>query len=228
MKNKAFTLAEVLVTLTVIGVVSAMTIPTLMNKNKEVQTVAAVKSAYTILGNAIKRSEIDNGEAATWDFGSQSQSLESAITTGGYLQPYLKTIKVCNKKINTNEKCLPEKRKSLNGTLVVDPSNNYGLILNNGMSMGFWGGGESMAIVVDINAEKGPNQWGFDTFEFVMNKNKTILYPNGANIDISTRNIKNHCRYKTDTDEQNGDACTAWVIYKGNMDYLKKQVSWDE
>lgn len=40
MKTKAFTLAEVLITLGIIGIVSAMTLPTLIqNKtNKELQT----------------------------------------------------------------------------------------------------------------------------------------------------------------------------------------------
>ena len=42
----AFTLAEVLITLGIIGVVAAMTIPTLMQKYYEKQTVAKLKETY--------------------------------------------------------------------------------------------------------------------------------------------------------------------------------------
>ncbi|MBP7212243.1 prepilin-type N-terminal cleavage/methylation domain-containing protein, partial [bacterium] len=43
----AFTLAEVLITLGIIGIVAALTIPTLMNKSQKQQTVTALKKSYS-------------------------------------------------------------------------------------------------------------------------------------------------------------------------------------
>ena len=54
MKNKkAFTLAEVLITLTIIGVIAAITIPNLMQKYTKHQYVVGLKKAYSELSNAI-------------------------------------------------------------------------------------------------------------------------------------------------------------------------------
>ena len=57
----AFTLAEVLITLGIIGVVAAMTIPTLMQKYYEKQTVAKLKETYSILSQALKSASQEEG-----------------------------------------------------------------------------------------------------------------------------------------------------------------------
>ena len=54
MKNKGFTLSEVLITLGIIGVIAAMTLPTLIGKYKEKVLVAQVKKSYSQLKNALK------------------------------------------------------------------------------------------------------------------------------------------------------------------------------
>ena len=93
MKNSAFTLAEVLITLAVIGIVAAMTIPTLINKYQEKVTVTKVKKMYSTLNQAVKLAEVDNGPVATWNL--------PGYTNGGsqmfysYLQPYLRVTKEC-------------------------------------------------------------------------------------------------------------------------------------
>lgn len=48
-RKAAFTLAEVLVTLGIIGVVAAMTMPNLIAKHQEKETVTRLKKAYTIM-----------------------------------------------------------------------------------------------------------------------------------------------------------------------------------
>ena len=53
----AFTLVEVLITLGIIGIVAAMTIPTLMQKYYERQTVAKLLETSSIIAQAIKLSE---------------------------------------------------------------------------------------------------------------------------------------------------------------------------
>ena len=66
MIRKAFTLAEVLITLTIIGIIAAITIPNLMQSWKKHQVEVGVKEAYALLSNAIKMSETENGLATEW------------------------------------------------------------------------------------------------------------------------------------------------------------------
>ena len=65
--NKAFTLAEVLITLGIIGVVAAMTIPTLVQSYKKKVVESRLVKFYSTMQQAIKLSEIENGPISTWD-----------------------------------------------------------------------------------------------------------------------------------------------------------------
>ena len=66
MKKTAFTLAEVLITLGIIGIVAAMTIPTLIQKNFEKQTVAKLRETQSILSQAMRMAEDEYGDACGW------------------------------------------------------------------------------------------------------------------------------------------------------------------
>jgi len=59
--EKGFTLAEVLITLGIIGVVAALTIPTLMANYQKVQYVTGLKKAYAEVTEALKLMANDNG-----------------------------------------------------------------------------------------------------------------------------------------------------------------------
>ena len=65
--KKAFTLAEVLITLGVIGVVAAMTMPTLIQNYRKNEAVTKLKKIYSLVNQAIKLSEVEYGEQANWD-----------------------------------------------------------------------------------------------------------------------------------------------------------------
>ena len=90
MKNKqAFTLAEMLITLGIIGVVAAMTIPALMAHFQQEQTVTRLKKALSVINQAYRLSYDDVGEP------------ESAFKLGAeeyfktYWAPYIKTMLYC-------------------------------------------------------------------------------------------------------------------------------------
>ena len=67
-KHVAFTLAEVLITLGIIGVVAAMTLPALLVKTKTSEYSARLKKFYSTMNQAIKMSELDNGPCEYWDY----------------------------------------------------------------------------------------------------------------------------------------------------------------
>ena len=111
--KKAFTLAEVLVTLSIIGVVSAMTIPTLVRNNQEHQTIAKLKATYSILSQAMKVAEMKNGPMDEWT--TERWTEKGASDIAEKLLPYFKVLKDCGtfdeKKECVNSEYLQKKWK---------------------------------------------------------------------------------------------------------------------
>lgn len=101
-KKNAFTLAEVLITLGIIGVVAAMTIPSLIADYRKDVTETRLKKFYSIMNQAILQSVNDNGEPNTWSYFiadaydddgniiNQSDNTDASFQK--YLAPYLKII----------------------------------------------------------------------------------------------------------------------------------------
>ena len=168
----AFTLAEVLITLTIIGVVAAMTMPTLIGKYRKTVTVNRLKKAYAEVSQAIKLSEAENGMLDSWSFPYDNSEDNTKYFLDNYFLKYFKVQKVCSK--DEFSKC--------NFSGVIDPrvgeistnftpfyyiltASGYGLILQPG------GLGSSdlysphMHIVIDIDGpNKGQNRLGYDLF----------------------------------------------------------------
>ena len=71
MCSKGFTLAETLITLGIIGVVAAITLPTLIGKYQKIIFVTRMKQTYTIVANAFITSKSNNGDPTEWYFGSE-------------------------------------------------------------------------------------------------------------------------------------------------------------
>ena len=63
----AFTLVEVLITLGIIGVVAAMTMPTLIQNYRKNLVVTRLQKFYSTMNQAIKQSEVDNGDKLYWE-----------------------------------------------------------------------------------------------------------------------------------------------------------------
>lgn len=223
-----FTLAEVLITLVIIGVIAAMTIPSLMNKTNEQETVVAVKKAYSVLGQAYQKMVAENGEINPSTLG------DSPVETfGDMIVKHLNVQKVCG--TSTDGDCFSTENggacKYFEGIVWVNMNSFaplYKIRLNDGMSVAIYvgnvyeshGNSEPLNNVygyfcVDVNGDKGPNTLGKDTFFFHITKYG--VFPTGSPDDTSS---------PLSTCRTNGNSCTAWVVTKGNMDYLQKDVSW--
>ena len=90
MYKKAFTLAEVLITLSIIGVIAAITVPTLMTNIEHQKTAVFLKKAHTVLNQATKMSTVDNGDYSIWD-----KDIEHEEFIKQYYAPYMKVVKFC-------------------------------------------------------------------------------------------------------------------------------------
>ena len=98
----AFTLAEVLITLGIIGVVAALTIPTLMANHRKQVVETSLEKFYSTMNQAIKMAEVDYGDVRQWDEleGGFNEDEDGNPTTSKalawfekYLKPYLKYTK---------------------------------------------------------------------------------------------------------------------------------------
>lgn len=171
----AFTLAEILIVISIIGVVADMTIPTMISNYQKKETCVKVQKFYSILSQAVQLSEIDNGSVQDWTIKSSIDGSSSTIFFNTYLANYFKISKNCG---NTPQDCFTEKIKNLDGTLASAESykKNY-VKLPDGSSISVHSV-EGLAVVVyDINGPAKPNRRGRDIFEFDIYAMPNYKYP---------------------------------------------------
>jgi len=216
--KKAFTLAEVLVTLTIIGVVSSMTIPTLHQRHTEQATVNKVKKLYTTLSQAYQKAVVEHGDVDTWGITGHTQT-DALIIYDYLIKDNFKIMKDCG--FNNDGGCIYNgDYKLLNGGRATSYANDttynyYKLGLNDGSTVWFRGDENALVnVFIDVNGPQGPNQRGRDTFSFIVLNKKFV--PNGLpEAENGETSFDNTCNRSG-----SGYGCGAWVVYKGNMDYL--------
>lgn len=215
-KNKAFTLAETLVVMGIIGVVAALTLPNLSSSTANKENVARVQKAYSTINEAFERVQAEYGNIQRWplrDFGWNGNNDTDFFANR--MSEYLKVSKNCAR--NANQGCMASSVKYLNGTsttsgysAVTDADTSaYKMILADGTGLAIQVVSGSIFMNVDIDGpRKGSGTIGKDWFRFVYDASSTkkVIPANTSNL---TRSFAT------------GEGLTAWVIETGNMDYLK-------
>ena len=226
MKN-AFTLAEVLITLTIIGVIAALTIPNLMQKQQNHANYVALKKTYSILQNAYKLAVRENGN---FNFNANDAN---GITTEQFaeaIKPFLKYEKFCN---NTAG-CWTLTKEKFGGNMGNGSTRlgkNLGFKLSDGSNIIIVGTRCStnaiwyalpyspafcyIIIDVDVNGAKGPNEGGKDVFAFAIKDDKVIptgIGTNDRNMDSSYR--PNGCNRT----KHSGITCAFKALQEGRVD----------
>ena len=175
----AFTLAEVLITLGIIGVVAMMTIPTLVQKYRENVLMAQFKKSYATVANGFRLSEIDNGDMKDWPIGPQ-MNIEEYWTI--YIKPYFNSPQICINEndcgysyvdrvkwsgllwsLETNESRILF--KLVDGTVIFLP--NYTTDENDRPCYVNY-------FYIDVNGAKKPNKLCYDVFKFQKGTDKGI------------------------------------------------------
>lgn len=200
MKKNGFTLAEVLVTLGIIGVVSAMTVPTLMQNYQRKSYITQLHKVY----NEVQQASIN--------YMNQRNALnltEAGLTSQDAVNEFMtlqfKSVNKCAKASD----CFASlsEYKKLNGTTVtLSVSDTDSFILASGVAVRplYMGNGNIVVnVLVDINGKSGPNILGRDLFMLCLYKNGVIdEYSEGTMPPISKEDREkyyNNCDTGTGT-----------------------------
>lgn len=92
--KKGFTLAEVLITLGIIGIVAAMTLPAIIAQHQKVVLVTRLKKNYSVISQALVSSFAENGDYSEWDLGTDYNKANLKRVVDRYLLPYFKVVKI--------------------------------------------------------------------------------------------------------------------------------------
>lgn len=211
--RKGFTLAEVLITLGIIGVVAAITIPGLITAYKKHVIASSLKRAVSSINQAIKQSESENGEMETWN-----KSLEQEEFIKLYIRPYMNIALTC-KNITTCGYKQNKAWKNLNGqyNTYYEPTayKRVPFITMDGILYAFANNTFSTTIadndkiiLIDINGPKPPNMHGQDVFLLYRKEAEDSIVPYGAGLPLS--DIKASCNKNN-----LGLYCAAWIYQNG-------------
>ena len=235
--SKAFTLAEVLITLGIIGVVCALTLPGIIQKNQERIWLNQFKATYSILSQAYLRTYQEHGLPETWGL-PENRTKEGTALVASYLFPHLKASRDFGQNDKHSTYGLPIKYTGLNGKQIATGFNGWNGIdyiygLANGAVIGIQGFVNDqpdkkfrITLYLDINGAKGPNQFGKDFFIICLSSRKN--YPIVTGYDLWWLS-KNSCSTTAITSSwYSGGGCAVWIITTGNMDYLHREITQEE
>ena len=184
-----FTLAEVLITLAIIGIVAALTLPTLIQKYQMKVFATAFKKQYSAIQNVLDYLYLEEGLSNCYVYVKTSylavSSDCSAIHDG-----IAEKMKLTNSNINftsldyqtDSSKVIADGGKFINSGVnyyatthalnkaFLSPDGSYIFFGHFSNPDAF----QNAIIVIDINGKKGPNKWGYDLFFLTLsNRNNT-------------------------------------------------------
>lgn len=194
--NIGFTLAEVLITLGIIGVVAAITIPIIVSNQQKAATISQLKKSYATISQAMERMKADYGTMENWGL-VNTDSQAGALAVYNLMKQYLSINKACGFAADSDPTRVLDcwaygyNRDGSSGSYM--PAGDwdcYVFTLNDGTSVGLFdytnADNYRMRVHVDINGLKGPNRLGKDRFVFVAGSyssysgTSSLLKPNGT------------------------------------------------
>jgi len=174
-----FTLAEVLITLVIIGVVAALTIPPVINKYKDEELKSQFKKAYSTITQAIYKTNMNDFYGYVrcyYKDGSGAPTQNDCYSFYSKLAKNLQTQKICNNN-SLSEGCVPVYKQYYPSSSCWGYSEDYinntniTYVLSDGQIIIPFSKNEYPLFLVDINGQKGPNAPGKDLFGFQIKMN---------------------------------------------------------
>lgn len=222
-----FTLAEVLITLGIVGVVAALTIPSLINNYKAQRLRTQFLKSYSTIQQVFKQMEADDVSTDPTSYGDQEYykifmkylqapmdcrlgdnknlpCVYTRVTSSKDFKPY----KTFDGKTNANMSPFDDGQIALqDGTILL--FENY--------ASGSGSDNTKIWVSVDLNGYNNkPNRWGYDlfTFQLVDNQLKTM-----GDVGTAFTNLNQYCNTQSSS-SYNGIACAQKA--KSDSEYFKK------
>lgn len=220
-RNKAFTLAEVLITLGIIGIIAAMTLPTVITNYQKKQTVAQLKKVYTLIGQSIKLAEVDYEAPQYWDFTLPSEKFNSK-----YIKPYFKIVKeYAVGKFPRNYHIYGTDGNQHDG--FFDYFENPKIVLSDGAMITVQTNKSAeekpyVVFIVDLNGMRKPNKYGRDMFVISVQPDGGLVPYGVGNVaggrgklEYNREKLANGNDYRACNRQQSGAFCAALIIIDG-------------
>ena len=219
-----FTLAEVLITLGIVGVVAALTIPSLINNYKAQRLRTQFLKSYSTIQQVFKQMEADDVSTDPTSYGDQE-----------YYKIFMKYLQApmdCRVGYNKNLPCVytrdtsskdfkPYKTFDGKTNANMSPFDDGQIALQDGTLLMFenYASADNTKIFVsvDLNGYNNkPNRWGYDlfTFQLVDNQLKTM-----GDVGTAFTNLNQYCNTQSSS-SYNGIACAQKA--KSDSEYFKK------
>ena len=192
-KYVSFTLAEVLLTLGIIGIIAAMTLPSLIKRAERIILIQQFKKAYSNIQNIVELVQVENGMPYDCYNKSWSLTLTQCPEFHRALLSKFQVIQKCNyddynchPKYKTKDEVLAaggEEIKDTTCSYIFLASHFY--ILKDGSFLILNDIGindHNPFFMIDVNGKKGPNKWGYDLFYLTFyreNQNKNVVVSHG-------------------------------------------------
>lgn len=239
-KNRGFTLGEMLITLGIIGVVSALTIPIVVNNTLESETVTRVTKVAAIFEDALSSALANNNNLGVPDWVISTET--------GIAQEFADQMRVDKDCGTDGTACFFDgDYRDINGTAVaastfLGSSPRYKIA--DGMSFVYKSIKSNCnsdiisslddacgVFIVDTNADNKPNRFGYDVFAYYLTPRRVVPF-GGSNI---TGSFAASCLKEGEGVTSGavtihpGMGCTAWVFSNKKMDYIKKtDLAWPD
>jgi len=189
MKNKfkGFTLAEILITLLIIGTVASITVPALINETNKTELKVAIKKEYGVAQNAYNLAATENGAG----FGVYTYGTTTSYTKFNAIKLKMNAIKTCTYGTKSFGNCWAINGVGQPGASIDGCSEFNNKANGQGQNVSFVAADGSFwmlytydetrgadLLAVDVNGNKGPNDWGEDVFVVQMKDRKLDMYAN--------------------------------------------------
>lgn len=200
-----FTLAEILITIGIIGVVAILVMPGLIEKHKKRVTISQLKKSYSAMSQAVLNSVQDNGDTSGWDTG-----LNGVNFMNRYLLKYLKPVKTLTGKNRYKVYTMSTQGNTYTNFIFwIQNANSYIYLLPDGSAIGYgWDTSNNVYLItIDVNGSKGPNVLGIDAFVYYIKDNK--LLPDGFGL------TRNQLLGKTGNKTRACKRDSSWQYYRG-------------
>lgn len=185
-ENKAFTLAEILITIVIIGVIATLILPLIITKVEDFQYKTAYKRAYRQVSLAFESIR------SKYSFISTGNSFNDGVKNSFiFLDEYKKmfiTTKYCTA-TNCNDCWDYSGEEDIWGWPYENSWNSEGIIDNTGMALVV----SHSALAIDLNGKKKPNQWGRDRFKIVPSPDTSYFLENTTKLIPVQDNLNTLC-----------------------------------